>query len=71
MPKATGTERGQTSMRLYRSTAEELHDWKGFGESYDDVIRRLLDVYDLKRDSETHEEFVQRIEHADGPEGGD
>lgn len=70
MAKATGTERGQTSARLYRSTLEELHDWKGVGESYDDVVCRLLDVYDLKRDSETHEEFIRRIEQADDPAGG-
>lgn len=46
MPKASRAERDQTSVRLYRSTAKELHDRKDLGESYDDVVRRLLGLED-------------------------
>lgn len=46
MAETAGTERGQTSVRLYRSTAKELHDRKDLGESYDDVICRLLEQTD-------------------------
>lgn len=46
MAETTGTERGQTSVRLYRSTAKELHARKEMGDSYDDVIRRLLEQTD-------------------------
>lgn len=46
MPPTSKTESDQTSVRLYRSTAKELHDRKDLGESYDDVIRRLLGLED-------------------------
>lgn len=40
----TGKERDRTSVTVQPSTADELHDRKARGESYDDVIRRLLGI---------------------------
>lgn len=34
---------GRTTVALSTETADELHAMKGRGESYDDVIRRLID----------------------------
>lgn len=37
---------GKTNIRIDRSTADRLHDLKERGDSYDDVIRRLLEDVD-------------------------
>lgn len=42
MAKASGKEYDRTSVTVQPSTADELHSRKSRGESYDDVIRRLL-----------------------------
>jgi len=34
---------GQTTIRIDDSTADQLHNKKNRGDSYDDVIKRLLE----------------------------
>lgn len=34
-----------TSVRVTKETADELYDMKDRGESYEDVIRRLIEGY--------------------------
>lgn len=36
----------QTSIRVDESTADKLHDLKNRGDSYDDVINRLLERHE-------------------------
>ena len=40
------TGMGQTTIRIDDSTADELHDRKERGDSYDDVITRMLQQED-------------------------
>ena len=35
----------RTSMQIYSGTLEKLHALKGRGQSYDDVVNMLLQVY--------------------------
>ena len=36
----------RTTMQIHESTLNELHKFKGRGQSYEDVIRMLLQNYD-------------------------
>jgi len=36
---------GRTTISVQDETADELHDLKERGESYDDVVSRLLEAY--------------------------
>jgi len=40
---STRTQRNGTTVEVKEETWEELHSRKGIGDSFDDVIRRLLD----------------------------
>jgi predicted CopG family antitoxin len=37
---------GRTTISVDDETADELHELKQRGESYDDVVNRLLEAYD-------------------------
>jgi len=41
-------EKHRTKISVEKKTAEELWKLKEFGETYDDVIRRLIIAYRLK-----------------------
>jgi len=46
-PQSTGVE--YTSIRVSEELADELHDRKDRGDSYEDVIWRLIEVADDER----------------------
>ena len=43
-----------SSMQISKSTLDKLHDLKKRGDSYEDVILMLLQVYDESITSENH-----------------
>jgi hypothetical protein len=42
------TEEGDTSIRVKISTREKMRQFGKFGESYDDIIKRLIEFYQDK-----------------------
>ena len=48
LSQMVGTEEGDTSIRVKISTREKMRQFGKFGESYDDIIKRLIEFYQDK-----------------------
>lgn len=47
------SEEGDTSIRVKISTREKMRQFGKFGESYDDIINRLIEFYQTKHKDKT------------------